>query len=273
MSRRRPTRPSVAARVLIAVLAVLAVVAAGCDAMIAPPSPRPSREISTPEPTPRATPTEVDEFETLPPGDASPEPDDLVAAAEALSDLDSYRVTVATRGIVPATTASGTVAMTSTLIQGESPAARFAMTGADGFAGGRLEAIVIGDRAWFKEGSGSWQPSPGGAADFDAAFLTLSPVELVRTFDALTPILAKAGTERRNGIRTEHLHGDASNLAATDAGLVDGTIDMWRATNGGYLVALDLDGSWLDDDGNPVRTTLKIDVTRVDDAANRVSAP
>jgi hypothetical protein len=270
MSRRRPTLPSVAARVLIAVVAVFL---AGCELMVAPPSTRPSRDVSTPEPTPRPTPTEVDEFETLPPDDASPAPDDLVAAAEALADLDSYRVTVATRGIVPAASAGGTVAMTSTLVQGDEPAARFAMTGADGFTGGRLEAIVIGDRAWFKEGGGTWQPSPGGAADFDAAFLTLSPVELVRQFDALTPVLATAGTERRNSIRTKHLHGDASNLAATDAGLIDGTIDVWRATTGGYLVAFDLDGSWLDDDGNPVRTTVKIDVTRVNDAANRVTAP
>ena len=270
MSRRRRVRPSVVAVVLISVVALLA---AGCDLMTAPPSTRPSREVSTPEPTALPTPTEVDEFETLPPDDATPAPDDLVAAAEALADLESYRVTVTTRGIVPATTASGTVAMTSTLVQGDQPAARFAMTGADGFTGGRLEAIVIGDRAWFREGGAPWQPSPGGAADFDAAFTTMSPVELVRTFDALTPILAKVGTERRNGIRADHLRGDASNLAATDAGLVEGTIDVWRATKGGYLVALDLDGSWLDDDGHPVRTVLKIDVTRVNDAANRVSAP
>lgn len=270
MSRGRPTRPSVAARV--AVVAVVAL-ASGCDLMTAPPSVRPSREVSTPEPPPRPTPTEVDEFETLPPEDASAAPDDLVAAAEALADLDSYRVSVTTRGIVPATTATGTVAMTSTLVQGDRPAAHFTMTGADGFAGGRLEAIVIGDRAWFKEGSGAWQPSPGGAADFDAAFTTMSPVELVRTFDALTPILVNAGTERRNGIRVDHLHGDASNLAATDAGLADGTIDVWQATNGGYLVAFDLDGSWLDDDGKPVRTILRIEVTRVNDGANRVSPP
>lgn len=268
MFRRPTTLRSAAVPILLAVALV-----GGCDAMLAPPTARPSREVSTPEPTARPTPTEVDEFETLPPDDAAPEPDDLVTAAEALADLDSYRVTVTTRGIVPATTGSGTVAMTSTLVQGDEPAARFAMTGADGFAGGRLEAIVIGDRAWLKEGSGAWQESPGGAADFDAAFTTMSPVELVRTFDALTPILASAGTERRNGIRTEHLHGDGTNLAASDAGLVDGTIDLWRATKGGYLVAFDLDGSWLDDDGNPVRTTLEIEVTRVNDPANRISAP
>jgi hypothetical protein len=270
MPRRRPSCPS--AVVSIALVAV-SVTASGCDAMIAPPTTRPSREVSTPAPTPSATPEEVDEFETLPPDDVSPAPDDLVATAEALADLDSYRVVLTTRGLVPATTANGVVAMTSTLVQGDQPAARFAMTGADGFAGGRLEAVVIGDRAWLREGGRAWTESPGGAADFDAAFTTMSPVELVRGFDALTPILARIGTERRNGIRTEHLRGDASNLAATDAGLVEGSIDLWRATSGGYLVALDLDGSWLDEDDTPVRTVLRIDVSHVNDRANRVTAP
>jgi hypothetical protein len=147
------------------------------------------------------------------------------------------------------------------------------MTGVDGFAGGRLEAIVIGDQAWFKEGSAGWAKSPGGAADFDAAFTTLSPAELLAPFEALSPVLVAAGTERRNGVRSQHLHGDASNLAASDAGLLDGTIDVWRATTGGYLVAFDLDGMWIGDDGAAHRTILRIDVSRVNDAANRVSPP
>jgi hypothetical protein len=249
------------------------VVLAGCELMVAPPaSPRPSREVATPPPTVTPEPTDVDEFETLPP-EPSGADESLVGAADALADLKSYRVSVSTRGIVPATTPNGTVAMTSTLLQGEEPAARFAMTGADGFTGGRLEAIVIGDVAWFKEGSAGWRKSPGGAADFDAAFTTMSPAELLSEFEALSPLLAAAGTERRNGIRSEHLHGDATNLAATDAGLTSGTIDLWRATSGGYLVAFDLDGSWVGDDGTSRRTILRIDVSRVNDAANRISPP
>ncbi len=254
-------------------LVVAALVPAGCELMVAPPaSPRPSREVATPPPTIAPGPSDVDEFETLPPEPSGPD-ESLVGAADALADLKSYRVTVSTRGIVPATTPNGTVAMTSTLVQGDEPAARFAMTGADGFTGGRLEAIVIGDVAWFKEGSAGWRKSPGGAADFDAAFTTMSPAELLSEFEALSPLLASAGTERRNGIRSEHIHGDATNLAASDAGLTSGTIDLWRATNGGYLVAFALDGSWVGDDGTSRRTILRIDVSRVNDAANRISPP
>ncbi|HET7028982.1 MAG TPA: hypothetical protein VFI34_00600 [Candidatus Limnocylindrales bacterium] len=268
---RRPARARLLLNGAAAVLATLCLV--GCELMVAPSaSPRPSRDIATPPPTPEATPTEVDEFETLPPEPSGPD-DSLVGIAEGLSDLDSFRVVVSARGIVPATTPGGSVSMTSTLVQGDEPAARFVMTGVDGFAGGRLEAIVIGDQAWLREGGAAWGKSPGGAADFDAAFTTMSPVELLREFDALSPILASAGTERRNGIRSQHLHGDASNLAATDAGLTDGTIDVWRATRGGYLVAFDLDGTWIGDEGTPTRTVLRIDVSRVNDATNRISPP
>jgi hypothetical protein len=267
---RRPRTPRIVVAVLILGASTLA---GGCDLMVAPSSsPRPSREVATPQPTPTPTPTEVDEFETLPPEPSGPV-DSIVATTDGLADLESYRVVVSTRGIVPATTPNGTVTMTSTLIGGDQPAARFAMTGVDGFAGGRLEAIVIGDQAWFKEGSAGWAKSPGGAADFDAAFTTLSPAELLAPFEALSPVLVAAGTERRNGVRSQHLHGDASNLAASDAGLLDGTIDVWRATTGGYLVAFDLDGMWIGDDGAAHRTILRIDVSRVNDAANRVSPP
>jgi hypothetical protein len=260
------------ATALVVLLAGLAGLA-GCELMIAPSaSPRPSREVATPPPTPAPAPSDVDEFETLPPEPSGPD-ESLVGAADALADLSAYRVAVSARGIVPATPANGTVTMTSTLVGGDRPAARFAMTGVDGFAGGKLEAVVIGDEAWSREGGGSWQKSPGGAADFDAAFTTMSPSGLLAEFEALSPLLAPAGTERRNGIRSRHLHGDATNLAASDAGLTSGTIDLWRATGGGYLVAFVLDGTWIGDDGTARRTILRIDVSRVNDAANRISPP
>ncbi|HET7473855.1 MAG TPA: hypothetical protein VFJ71_12070 [Candidatus Limnocylindrales bacterium] len=256
----------------MAIAPLLALVLASCDLMVAPPSVRPSRAVATPEATPGPTPTEVDEFETLPPdpsgGDLS-----LVGAAQGLADLGSYRITVATRGVVPSATPGGAVVMTSTLIQGDRPAARFVLTGADGLTGGRLEAIVIGDEAWLREGTGPWRKSAGGAADFDAAFTTMSPAELADDFDALAQALHRVGVERRNGIRADHHHADAADPAASEAGLSDGAIDLWTATGGGYLVALALDGTWIGDDGAPVRTVLRIDVSRVDDPSNTVAPP
>jgi hypothetical protein len=55
--------------------------------------------------------------------------------------------------------------------------------------------------------------------------------------------------------------------------LTDGTLQLWRATSGRYLVGLVLDGTWLTDDGSPSHVELKVEVTNVNDAKNRVVAP
>jgi hypothetical protein len=163
--------------------------------------------------------------------------------------------------------------MTSTLLQGEHPAAAFTMTGADGFEGGRVQAIVIGDEAWLREGTRSWRKSPGGAADFDAAFTTMSPRELAAPFDVLAPDLATVGIERKNGQRSEHLRAESSDEPVAAAGLTAGSIDLWRATTDGALVALLVDGTWVGDDGASTRVFLQIDVSHVNDPANRVVPP
>jgi hypothetical protein len=250
--------------------ATLAATLAGCDLMVATVTPRPSRIVATPEPIESAEPTEDDEAPTLRP-DPSGVTSDLLDAANALADLQSYRVAVATRGLVEATPATATVTMTSTLLQGADPAAKFSMAGVDGFADGRLDAVVIGDEAWLREGSGHWKKSPGGAGDFDAAFTTLSPIDLVDGFDELSPTLQRVGSERRNGRATVHYHADSGDPAAATAGLTTGSVDAWLATNGRFLVALVIDGTW--DVDTPSSVFLRIDVTHVDDPANKVAPP
>jgi hypothetical protein len=262
--RRRPALVAVTA-------AAIALSLAGCDLMTAKITPRPSRFVSTPEPVPSPTATEIEEAPTLRPDPSGSGPD-LVDAANGLADLDSYRVTVVARGLVPATPANGPVTMTSTLVQGSQPAAQFTMTGVDGFAGGRLQAIVIGDQAWLKEGGGLWKKSPGGAADFDAAFTTLSPIELVIEFEGLGGAIRRTGVETRNGRRTIHYRADAGDAVAAEAGLSKGAVDAWFAATGGYLVSLQIDGTW-DLAGTPTRVVLRIDVTRVNDPSNRVRPP
>jgi hypothetical protein len=269
----RPRPPLVRRLPLLAILTVaaLAPTLAGCDLMIAATTPRPSRLVATPEPTDTPAPTEDDEVPTIRP-DSSGSGPDLLDAANGLADLKSYQVAVSTRGLVPATPESAAVTMTSTLLQGADPAAEFSMAGVDGYAGGRLRAIVIGDQAWLREGGGGWVKSPGGAADFDAAFTTLSPIDLVGGFEDLSGALQQAGTERRNGRSTIRYHADANDQVASAAGLTSGSIDAWLATSGRYLVALVIDGTW-DMDGTPTRVVLRIDVTHVNDRANRVTRP
>jgi hypothetical protein len=146
------------------------------------------------------------------------------------------------------------------------------MAGVAGFSGGRLEAIVIGDQAWLKEGGGGWTKSRGGAADFDAAFTTLSPIELVGEFEGLSGAIRRTATETRNGRRSIRYHADADDAVATEAGLTEGSVDAWFAASGGYLVGFLLDGTW-DLDGTPTHVVLRIDVTRVNDGSNAVRPP
>ena len=219
----RPRSAKVTRLLPLLIVAACAASLAGCDLMTEVPTPRPSRISATLPPVaePDPTPTELEEVPTIRPEPSGGGPD-LVEAANALADLDSYRVTIRARGLVPAISPNGQVTMTSTLVQGQDPAAAFTMTGVDGFVGGRLQAIVIGDRAWLREGSGSWKVSPGGAADFDAAFTTMSPIDLAAQFESLSPAIAKAATERRNGVRSIGYHTDAADDVATEAGLTQG---------------------------------------------------
>jgi hypothetical protein len=253
----------------LALLVVLLL--AGCDLMTAQTTPRPSRLVATPEPGITLEPEASDEAPTVRP-DPSAGAADIVDAADSLADLASYRVTVRARGLVPATPAGGTVTMTSTLIQTEDPSAEFAMTGVDGFPGGRLDAIVVGADAWLRTGGGAWKKTPGGAADFDAAFTTLSPIDLAATFEDLSPAFRNVGPERHNGIKTSHLHAEASDPAAEAAGLTAGTADLWVSATKGYLVGLLVDGTW-SVDGTPSPTYLRIEVSRVNSSSNKVAPP
>ncbi len=267
---RAPARLAPAVR-LVALAAAVGAATVACDVMTFQPTPRPSRLVATQEPAPEATPTEIDEVPTIRPGPSGTEPG-LVDAADALSDLDSYRVAISASGLVPATTPGGSVTMSATLVQGANPSASFRMTGVDGYSGGRLEAVVIGDQAWLKEGAGHWLRSPGGAADYDAAFTTMSPTDLVGQFDVLAAALQRVGTERRNGQASIHYRVTAANVDAAADGLHDGSVDAWVATKGGYLVSLAIAATW-DIDGVATPVRLTIEVTRVNDKANHVVPP
>ena len=253
-------------------LVVVAASLTACELMEAPASPIASRRVAS-SPSAAATPAASDEVPTLRPVPSGAV--DLIGAADALADLDSYRVAVVSRGLVPSSAADGLVTMTSTLIQGDHPAAAFTMTGVDGLEGladGPLQAIVIGDEAWLRSGTGRWAKTPGGAADFDAAFTSLSPTELVSGFESLAPAFVKVGPETKNGRPTTHYRADATDPVALDAGLTAGGVDVWLGSDAGELIGIVADGS-VDVDGTVTSVYLRIDVTHINDPANRVRPP
>ena len=271
-------RSPAAARLLraasrFALLTTLATAMSACALLDTPASPAPSRQPITAPPSASVEPGGTDEAPTIRPVPSGPV--DLIGAADALADHRSYRVSVVTRGLVPSSAADGRVTMTSTLIQGDRPAAAFTLAGIDGFEGigaGPIQAVVIGDEAWLRSGSGGWRKSPGGAADFDSAFTTLSPTELVNGFESLGPAFVEVGREAKDGTATTHYRVDRTKPAATEAGMTAGGIDTWIARNGGELIAIRASGTF-DVDGTTTQVLLQIDVSHIDDPANRVRPP
>jgi hypothetical protein len=249
----------------------LVVTVAGCALLEPPVAPHASRLSRTPEPL-AIPPTDPPDEVPTPRPEASGNGPDIEDAANALADLDSYRVTVVVTGLVPSSTPDGSVSMTSTITQGALPAAQFTIVGADGLEGGHLQAIVIGDEAWLRSGNGRWIKSPGGAADFDAAFTSMSPIDLATGFESLSPILQLAREETKNGIGTMHYRVLAADPAAAAAGLTSGSAEVWLATKHRYLVSLAVAGEW-DVDGTPTPVSLRIDVSRVNDPSNDVRPP
>jgi hypothetical protein len=266
----RPSLPPAVARRPVIALGAIAgsILFAGCNLFATPIAPHPSRDSRTPEPI--VIPSDPpDEGPTLPPEARGV---GFAAAASGLADLASYRVSLSSTGLVASTAGDGQVSMTSTLVQTAAPAAEFSMEGVDGFVGGRLQAVVIGDEAWLREGGGVWRKSPGGAADFDAAFTSLSPIDLATAFDDLTAALEDVGPESRNARATVHYRADAANPSAANAGLSAGTADLWVDAKEGFLVGLEIAGTW-DVEGTATPVTLRIDVSHVDDRANAVKRP
>jgi len=256
----------------VSLLVAMAASLAACELMQAPASPIASRRVATPQPT-AAGPDATDEVPTIRPIPSGGV--DLIGAADALADLDSYRVSVVSRGLVPTSSPDGRVSMTSTLVQGDHPAAALTMSGVDGFEGlasGLFHAIVIGDEAWLRSGSGGWAKSPGGAADFDAVLTTLSPSELVGGFEALGPAFVRVGPESKNGHATIHYRADAADPVASAGGLTSGGVDVWLASSGGALISIAADGT-VDVDGTGTPVALAIDVTHINDPANKVRPP
>jgi hypothetical protein len=256
----------------VSLLMAVAASVAACGLLEAPASPFSSPRVTTSQPA-IASPVATDEVPTIRPVPSGAV--DLIGAADALADLDSYRVSVISRGLVPSSATDGRVTMTSTMIQGDRPAAAFTMTGVDGLEGladGPLHAVVIGDAGWLRSGTAGWTKSPGGAADFDAAFTTLSPTELVAGFEALGPAFVKVGPATKNGEATTHYRVDAADPVAIEAGLTAGGVDVWVGNDAGALIGILADGTF-DVDGTVTPVLLQIDVTHIDDPTNKVRPP
>jgi len=173
---------------------------------------------------------------------------DVTGAAEALQNIDSYKMTIT----------SDAGSFEAVVIRQPEPAREITIT--DGSTVTRI--VIIGDQAWLDDGSGSYTELP--AAMVGAFTGMFDPLLLVGAADAWSSGWALVGTEDKNGVQARHLHVDATTLGAAAAGFPPGaTVDIWVA-DAGYLVAWETTGLGADS---------SIQISNVNDPANKVEAP
>jgi hypothetical protein len=182
-------------------------------------------------------------------GTASAAPSiDVTGAAEALQDIDSYKMTIS----------SDAGSFEAVVIRQPEPARAITITNGSDVT----RIVIIGDKAWLDEGSGSYTEVP--AAMVTAFTGMFDPLLLVGSADAWSSGWAVVGTEEKNGVQARHLHVDSTTLGGAVTGFPAGaSVDIWVA-EAGYLVAWETSGLGADS---------KIQISNVNDPTNKVEAP
>jgi hypothetical protein len=205
-----------------------------------PPASEPASEPPTEEPT----------------AGASGSPDiDLGGAAEALENIDSYRIEMVIEGDAPAT-------FSAVIVREPEPAQEITIES----AGNRQRIIVIGGEAWMDAGTGEYTAVPAEIAGGLAS--AFDPVALASGLNQETPpgALVEVGVEDRNGVQATHYRLDPSapGLESIPPGA---EMDIWIAEDGGYLVGLEATGL-----ADSV-TALTMNISDVNSPQNVVQAP
>ncbi len=228
---------------LLIILTSLLVVA--CGGATATTAPGVVGETPTPPPVGATAPVGATPATPAEPGASF----DITNLTAGLANVDSYQVSISSDGEVAF---SGTVVTKPVLSR-------------------RIEAggstfIVIGSDIWTSDGGVTFEKDQSGlAAQMLQAF---DPTLYVGLFSG--PQWAQSalavGKEDKNGVSATHYRIDGSTVAGGFTGLPAGaTIDMWIADSG-ILVA------W-ESTGFAGQQNVSIQVTNIDDPANKVEAP
>ena len=180
---------------------------------------------------------------------------DLGELAASLKGVDSYRVKIAIAGQTYAGVVVTKPVLSRDLLIGTGPSA--------------THVVVVGDRAWIGQGSGPLAPAPAEMTGPMLGFF--DPAILLGAFAnaSLASGSQNLGTETKNGVNSHHYKADASLVGGGTLGLPTGsTIEFWTAVDGGYLVSYAAKGF-----GGVAGGDMTIDVTNVNDPANKVKAP
>ncbi len=239
---------------LAAVLAGLVLILAACGGGA---SPSPSAPASaSPPASPSAAPS-VEPSPSASEGALPSVPDiDLDAAAQALENVDSYRLRMAIEGANAAT-------IEATIIRRPELAQDVVITTGES----SQHLVIVGDQAWIDPGNGTLVPVPlstvqGMATLFDPVVLA-SGLNQPGVIEALDEV----GTEEKNGVPTTHYHLDGQSPTGQLASLPPGsTFDVWIAEDG-YMVSMVAVGI------DATTPSVSMDVSNINDPANVVEAP
>ena len=180
---------------------------------------------------------------------------DLGELATSLKGVDSYRVKIDIGG---GQTYAGVVVtkpvLSRDLLIGTGPSA--------------THIVVVGDLAWIGQGSGPLAPAPAEMTGPMLGFF--DPTVLLGAFAKASLASSQdLGTETKNGVNSHHYKSNASLLGGGTLGLPAGSsIEFWTAVDGGYLVSYAATGF-----GGVAGGDMTIDVTNVNDPANKVKTP
>ena len=179
---------------------------------------------------------------------------DLGELAASLKGVDSYRVKIEIAGETYAGVVVTKPILSRDLLIGTGKSA--------------THVVVIGDLAWIGQGSGPLAPAPAEMTGPMLGFF--DPAILLGAFAKASLASSQdLGTETKNGVNSHHYKSNASLLGGGTLGLPAGSsIEFWTAVDGGYLVSYAATGF-----GGVAGGDMTIDVTNVNDPANKVKTP
>jgi hypothetical protein len=188
---------------------------------------------------------------------------DLSNSASALSNVSSYKVSITTTG--------GTNPGADTIVVVRKPALAESMTAITG--GKTTRIVVVGAAVWIDEGTGTFVKNVIPASALGAMTSAFDPGTFLARANKSMPLsaLQTIGVETKNGVQAIHVRADHSTAVSAGQPTIPpgGTVDLWVATDGNFLVALEVNG--MATAGGP--TSVKLEVTNINDPSLSVSAP
>lgn len=198
---------------------------------------------------------------------------DLSGAGEAFANINSYRFKMTildprmTAGLSAMSGVSGdeAVAISGIVIVKPEPAYDITMPG--------VRIIMVDGTQYMNMGGMGFIATPAGGSGMADAFIPAAMYDDLVTGGGMDDF-AKVGSGEKNGVNADHYQAGSEALAAisVNAPNLEGatwTADVWIATDGGYPVNVSMVAT---KDGKAVWEVV-MDVTNVNDPANKVEAP